>query len=118
LKIFNKYDKDKSGYLEKIEVINMLNEILLNQGRQKTTISQFNRFFAEFDDNGDGVISRGECYNFVKRFLGGPVVTKLDPIEQLVLKIFSKYDKDRSGYLDKPEVLKMLDEILINQGRP
>ena len=34
------------------------------------------------------------------------------------MKIFNKYDKDRSGFLDKGETLKMLDEILINQGRP
>jgi hypothetical protein len=36
----------------------------------------------------------------------------------MVMKIFLKYDKDRNGYLDKPEVLKLLDEILLNQGRP
>ena len=41
-----------------------------------------------------------------------------DSIEEMVLKLFAKYDKDRNGYLDKNEVLKLLDEILMNQGRP
>ena len=41
-----------------------------------------------------------------------------DIIGSLTMKIFNKYDKDRSGFLDKGETLKMLDEILINQGRP
>ena len=117
LKVFNKYDKDGSGFLDKREALTMLDEILISHGKQKSTMSQFNRFFAEIDDNGDGVLSRNECTRFVRRFLGvGAPVT--DPIETLVYKIFAKYDKDRNGYLDKPEVLKMLDEILINQGRP
>ncbi len=64
-KIFAKYDKDRSGFLEKPEVLKLLDEILISQGRPQTSQSQFNRFFAEFDDNGDGVISKNECYNFV-----------------------------------------------------
>jgi len=31
----------------------------------------------------------------------------------MVMKIFMKYDKDGSGFLEKPEILKLLDEILI-----
>ena len=68
-KIFAKYDKDRSGFLEKQEVLKLLDEILISQGRPQTTQSQFNRFFAEFDDNGDGVISKNECYNFVNNFI-------------------------------------------------
>jgi Ca2+-binding EF-hand superfamily protein len=63
----------------------MLDDILINQGRPKTTISQFNRFFADYDKNGDGVISRKEVTAFVKKFLGVP---EDDKIEQLVQKIF------------------------------
>lgn len=85
LNIFNKYDKDKSGYLDKSETLKMLDDILINQGRPKTTISQFNRFFADYDKNGDGVISRKEVTAFVKKFLGVP---EDDRIEQLVQKIF------------------------------
>ena len=69
LKIFAKYDKDRSGFLDKPEVLKLLDEILINQGRPKTTWNQFVKFFDEFDDNGDGVISKNECYNFVNRFI-------------------------------------------------
>ena len=69
LKIFAKYDKDRSGFLDKPEVLKLLDEILINQGRPKTTWNQFVKFFDEYDDNGDGVISKNECYNFVNRFI-------------------------------------------------
>ena len=108
--------------MDKTETLKLLDEILINQGRPKTTISQYNRFFAEFDNNGDGVISRNECASFVRKFLGlgGRVAPKgsSNPIDILVDKIFDKYDKDRSGYLEPRECLKLLDEILKNQGRP
>ena len=66
---------------------------------------------ADFDKNGDGVLSKNEVTAFVRKYLGVPTT---DPIEQLVEKIFAKYDKDRNGYLDKSEILKLLDEILLN----
>jgi Ca2+-binding EF-hand superfamily protein len=55
--IFMKYDADRSGFLDKVEVLKLVDDILLNQGRPKTNWAQFNRFFAEFDNNGDGLIS-------------------------------------------------------------
>jgi Ca2+-binding EF-hand superfamily protein len=71
-KIFAKYDKDRSGFLDKPEVLKLLDEILIHKGRPKTTWEQFIRFFNEFDDNGDGVISKDECYNFVNSFMNKP----------------------------------------------
>ena len=68
-KLFAKYDKDRSGYLDKPEVLKLLDDILEHKGRPKTTWNQFVKFFDEYDDNGDGVISKGECYTFVDRFL-------------------------------------------------
>jgi len=72
LKIFQKYDFNRNGSLDKRECLAMLDEILLNQGYGKTTIPQFNRFYAEFDINNDGFISKNECTGFVRKFLGGP----------------------------------------------
>lgn len=55
-KIWDKYDIDYSGVLDKIESANFLNEILRAQGKGPPTMEEFNRFFAEFDINHDGVI--------------------------------------------------------------
>lgn len=67
-----KYDVNRSEYLDKRECLAMLDEILINQGVGKTTIPQFNRFYAEFDMNNDGFISKSECTRFVRKFLGNP----------------------------------------------
>ena len=120
-KIFDKFDTDRSGFLEPRECLKLLDEILKNQGRPPTSWAQFKKFFDEFDDNGDGVISRKECAGFIRRFIAGPVDNRpaaRDPIEQLVHKLFAKFDTDRSGFLEPRECLKLLDEILISQGRP
>jgi Ca2+-binding EF-hand superfamily protein len=34
-------------------------------------MEQFNRFFAEFDINNDGVIQKSEMARFIKRFIYG-----------------------------------------------
>lgn len=47
----------------------MLDEVLAQRGQPKTSIQQFNRFYAEYDLNGDGLISKSECARFVKKFI-------------------------------------------------
>jgi hypothetical protein len=43
----------------------LVNTILKNKGKPSTTIPAFNRFFAEYDVNGDGVLSKREVARFV-----------------------------------------------------
>jgi Ca2+-binding EF-hand superfamily protein len=74
----------------------------------------FNRFFNEFDYNGDGVLSKKEITRFVKKFLNIPGATEEDDISNLIQKAWYKYDVDRSGYLDKRETLRFLNDILMN----
>jgi hypothetical protein len=69
LKIFAKYDYNRSGYLDKKECLAMLDEVLDSRGQQKTSLQQFNRFYAQYDLNGDGLISKQECERFVKKFV-------------------------------------------------
>jgi Ca2+-binding EF-hand superfamily protein len=66
LKIFNKFDSNRSGYLEKRETLNLLNEILASKGQAPATITMFNRFFNKIDLNQDGLISRKEMTGFIK----------------------------------------------------
>jgi Ca2+-binding EF-hand superfamily protein len=111
LKIFDKFDTDRSGFLEKMETYRLLNEIMASQGKPNATIAQFTRFFNEFDFNGDGVISKSEITRFIKKFLNIPSSDE-DDIVDLVQKTWYKYDTDRSGYLEKRETLKFLDNLL------
>lgn len=68
-KIFDEYDVDMNGFLDKIETLRLVNTILKNQGKPATTIPAFNRFFSDYDINNDGVLSKKEITRFVKDFL-------------------------------------------------
>jgi Ca2+-binding EF-hand superfamily protein len=72
-RIFQKFDVNRNGYLDKRECLALLDEVALNQGQDKVTIPQFIRFFAEYDINHDGYISKKECARFVKKLLGNPL---------------------------------------------
>ena len=48
-----------------------------------TSIDQFNEFFADFDSNGDGVISKSECTRFVRKFLDNPNLLNVSSIKIL-----------------------------------
>lgn len=54
---------------------------------------------------------------FVLKFMA-PQVSHDDFIKDMVENIFVKYDSDNNRFLEKNEVLKLLDEILSNQGMP
>ena len=64
-----KYDKNNSGNLSRSETLKLLNDYLHGQGKRTASYSLFNRFFNEFDENGDGVLSQSEMKVFVKKFL-------------------------------------------------
>lgn len=77
-KIFLKYDTDRSGYLEKRECLRLVDDLLSQKGQPPATVAQFNRFFAEFDVNGDGALSRGEMARFARKFIKGQEIISLD----------------------------------------
>lgn len=68
-KIWNQYDTDRSGFLDKQETLNLLDDVVSAQGKKQTSMEEFVRFFDEFDVNGDGVISKRECAVFIKQLL-------------------------------------------------
>lgn len=88
--IFNKYDNNRSGYLEKRETLRLIDDILAEKGQPPATVAQFNRFFAEFDINGDNVLSKGEMTRFAKKFLKNTdgLVVPLNEIVDIVNRIW------------------------------
>ena len=67
--IWDKYDTDRSGKLNRRETLRFMNAFLQSRGQKPTTHLQFSRFFKKFDANGDGQISKGEMAQFVKLFM-------------------------------------------------
>jgi Ca2+-binding EF-hand superfamily protein len=119
MQIFNKYDTNRNGFLERRETSELLNEILADRGQLPATHQQFNRLFNDIDLNNDGVISKLEMYKFVKNFLSKPFSHKQqqqENIDGMVVKIFDKYDTNRNGFLEKKEILILLNEILAGKG--
>lgn len=56
-------------------------------------------------------------FKFVTQFLNMPI-TKEQAIADTVNNIWREYDKDLSGYLNRRETLKFLNDILADQGKP
>jgi hypothetical protein len=55
--------------------------------------------------------------SFINKFLNVPSAEE-DDITELVQKTWNTYDTDRAGYLEKPETLKFLDNLLAQKGLP
>lgn len=114
--IFEKYDTNMSGVLEKRETYKLLNDVLGKQGRTSASIEYFHKVFDHFDLNNDGVLSRGEMTRFVKKFFSPPPLV-VDQISKIVNELFEKYDTDRSGFLDRFETRNLVNEVLVDQGK-
>lgn len=67
--------------------------------------------------NNDGVISREEAILFIKNFMNLPIENDED-IQIMVMNIFSKYDDNRNGYLERRETHGLLNELLASRGQP
>ena len=111
------YDYDGSNYLDKTETMNFLKNFLREHNQPAPTMTQFNRFFQEYDLNRDGVISKSEMARFFKHFVAKPQENKID---QMVDEMWYDYDIERSGWLNKRETHSMLKDILScnSQGPP
>ncbi|CAG5122507.1 unnamed protein product [Candidula unifasciata] len=97
LKLFQEFDKDKSGCLSRDEV-----EQILKLGNKNIKQSHVDEVFKFFDtDGGDQKIT-------FKEFKEG--LQKIAAFIQGIKDLFKSYDKDKSGTLDKNEMKKVLDE--------
>lgn len=68
-RIWHKYDIDRSGYLDKRETFRFVKDVLAQERRPPPTMLQFNRFFDQYDRNGDGEMSKSEMAVFVRNFM-------------------------------------------------
>eukprot|EP00941_MAST-03F_sp_MAST-3F-sp1_P002157 g2157.t1 len=103
--LFYELDIDHSGYLDKSEV-KLLAEKLGDKLAGFLSHKKLDKAFAEMDPNGDGKVTLQEFINWYHR---------QHPIEphhvyDKVRRLFDEIDTDKSGYLEKSEVRKLLSE--------
>lgn len=68
---FNKYDTDKSGYIEKSELMEVLKQMNKDLKRPEPTEKEVNAKLKELDINSDGKISKEEYEKLVKEMILG-----------------------------------------------
>ncbi len=64
--IWDSYDNDGSGTLDKEEARKFVGQTLTDTGTGSFSDAEFDECFNQFDKNGDGVISKGEMVQFIK----------------------------------------------------
>merc|ERR1711908_187566 len=70
--IWDTYDKDKSGALDKEETKKFVQDTLGNLGSgDEFSDEAFDEVFATFDKDGSGTVEKGEMVVFIKQLLGG-----------------------------------------------
>ncbi|OQV15746.1 Calbindin-32 [Hypsibius exemplaris] len=125
LEIWKYYDKDGNGFLEREELDRFLNDFLnssivgMGSHVSESEVAALKQtFLEEFDENKDGKISIGELTGilpvdesfFVLFRLDGGADNGID-----YMKIWKKYDRDLSGFIEKNELKQFLHDLIKNQ---
>ena len=108
------------------ETLRFLNQFLPEHGNPKPTYDTFTEIYDKVDQNGDGFISKQEMADFIQNFLAPslddiikkPYVFRVvDELDEIIENILKKYDTDRSGDLQKREALRLINDVLKQQGK-
>ena len=108
--IWYEFDTDRSGQLNKMETLRFIKAFMARKGQAPPSYIVFSRYFNEMDINRDGVISKSEMAVFIMNFLS-PKMKEEQIIDDMVFQIFSKYDTDRSGGLNRRETLRLVNDL-------
>ena len=70
--MWDTYDTDRSGDLDREETRRFISDILGNLGGSAEQLSDegFEEIFVTFDEDGSGTIEKGEMDDFIMRLLG------------------------------------------------
>ncbi|GAV02108.1 hypothetical protein RvY_12712 [Ramazzottius varieornatus] len=129
VQIFHGYDRDGNGYLERSEVDNflwdLLNSSLIGTSGKKLSPEDFAEvkavFMSEFDSNNDGKISLDEMLGLLsdEESFYGSFRTEFDQqlSGQNYMKVWKKYDRDLSGFLERGEIKNFLRDLSQQSGK-
>merc|ERR1719149_230018 len=98
--IYSRFDADKNGVLDRSECLQIVDALV-----------RFLDTFSDCDKDGIGRLewNNGEIRNFITacfRQQGSP-----PPSDQQIAAIYSKFDADNNGVLDRSECLQMVDAL-------
>ncbi|CAL1530929.1 unnamed protein product [Lymnaea stagnalis] len=93
---FKAADRDRNGTLDRKEL-----RALFKQHNCNLTESQLNELFVYFDG------PRGDQRITLSEFVAG--LERVDTFVKSVESLFNKFDADRSGYLDRSEMKRLLE---------
>lgn len=105
-KMFKAADTDKSGYIEKSELKAVLTAMAKSEGLDEPSDAMVEHRLKSADTSGDGKISFREYYKFMKGM----------KVMMIVAEVFSKFDTDNSGTIDKRELKNVLKMLCKQQG--
>ena len=67
--MWDQFDTDNSGRLNRKETMILLNILLAKKQRAPSSKMEFNRIFDQIDLNNDGFISKAEMAHFMRNFI-------------------------------------------------
>eukprot|EP01013_Petalomonas_cantuscygni_P016428 TRINITY_DN33428_c0_g1_i1.p1 TRINITY_DN33428_c0_g1~~TRINITY_DN33428_c0_g1_i1.p1 ORF type:complete len:449 (-),score=82.24 TRINITY_DN33428_c0_g1_i1:183-1529(-) len=112
-KIWNHYDRDRSGYLDRGELSQYIRDVAAAQG-ERPDPSAVDKVLHLMDQNGDNVVQWDEFVVFFQGTRDSAFLAqfrgRLVSVDDL-RKIWNKYDIDGNGTLDATELGKLLRDL-------
>ncbi|XP_006818028.1 calbindin-32-like isoform X2 [Saccoglossus kowalevskii] len=117
MEAWRKYDTDRSGFIESLELKHFLLDLLTQQKThvEDKELDDYTKAILEhFDSNKDGKLEIKEMArllpvqeNFLMRFEGKTILTKKD-----FDRVFDHYDKDKNGKIEGAELAGFLKDLM------
>lgn len=114
--VFNRFDKDGGGSLDKIELTNLFRTL-----SPSFTAKQIQLFIKQLDRGGDGSVSHPEFMAWIKagteeaqEFFKIILKETGDAMSNRVREVFQRFDSDGGGYLDRDELARVFRTLDYN----
>jgi calmodulin len=98
--VFEKYDADGSGAVDKKEL-----QAVFAECGQSLTDDECGELMTEFDTDGNGELEFKEFLAMMSKLVAGP--TNADLLDEM----FSLFDKNKDGFIDAEEIKSMMKEV-------
>lgn len=98
--VFDKYDADGSGAVDKKEL-----QAVFAECGQSLTDEECGELMTEFDTDGNGELEFKEFLAMMSKLVAGPTNA------ELLDEMFGLFDKNKDGFIDADEVKTMMKEV-------